>query len=224
MGMMALAAGVKVANPQDAVPQLILKMFPGWFAGFCFAAIAIGALVPAAVMSIGAANTFTRNMWKPFVNPAMTPAEESFVAKLISLIVKLGALAFILFVQPDYAVDLQLLGGIWMVQIFPAIIFGLFTRWFTGPALLIGWAAGMIVGTALSWPWAANARVAVIHSLAWDIPALGHLDLGLGFAVYNGFTAFLVNVVLAAIVSALWRRQGADETQSADYEDARLPA
>ena len=224
MGMMALAAGVKVANPQDAVPQLILKMFPDWFAGFCFAAIAIGALVPAAVMSIGAANTFTRNMWKPFIHPAMTPAEESFVAKLISLIVKLGALAFILFVQPDYAVDLQLLGGIWMVQIFPAIIFGLFTRWFTGLALLIGWAAGMIVGTALSWPWAANARVAVIHSLAWDIPGLGHFDLGAGFAVYNGVTAFLVNVVIAAIVSAVWRRQGEDETQSADYEDARAVA
>ena len=77
LGMMAHAAGVKVANPQDAVPQLLLEVFPDWFAGFCFAAIAIGALVPAAVMSIGAANTFTRNVWKPFVNPQMTPSEES---------------------------------------------------------------------------------------------------------------------------------------------------
>ena len=59
-------------NPQDAVPQLVLWAFPDWFAGFCFAAIALGALVPAAVMSIGAANTFTRNMWKPFVHPQMT--------------------------------------------------------------------------------------------------------------------------------------------------------
>jgi SSS family solute:Na+ symporter len=224
MGMMAIAAGVKVANPQDAVPQLLLKMFPDWFAGFCFAAIAIGALVPAAVMSIGAANTFTRNVWKPFINPAMTPAEESVLAKLISLIVKVGALAFILFVKPDYAVDLQLLGGIWMVQIFPAIIFGLFTRWFTGPALLIGWAAGMIVGTTLSWPWAENARVAVIHALAWDIPGLGHVNLGLGFAVYNGITAVLLNIVAATVVSAVWRRHGADETIASDYEDARAAA
>ena len=77
LGIMAHAAGVKVANPQDAVPQLLLKVFPDWFAGFSFAAIAIGALVPAAVMSIGAANTFTRNVWKPFVNPQITPAEES---------------------------------------------------------------------------------------------------------------------------------------------------
>ena len=69
LGVMALAAGVKVASPQDAVPQLLLWAFPDWFAGFCFAAIALGALVPAAVMSIVAANTFTRNIWKPFVHP-----------------------------------------------------------------------------------------------------------------------------------------------------------
>src|ERR1700721_3246609 len=72
LGIMAHAAGVEVANPQDAVPQLLLKVFPDWFAGFSFAAIAIGALVPAAVMSIGAANTFTRNIWKTFVNPQVT--------------------------------------------------------------------------------------------------------------------------------------------------------
>ena len=221
MGMMALAAGVKVANPQDAVPQLLLKMFPDWFAGFCFAAIAIGALVPAAVMSIGAANTFTRNIWKPFVRPNITPAEESFLAKLVSLIVKVGALAVILFIPTQFAVDLQLLGGVWMVQIFPAIIFGLFTRWYAGPALLIGWAIGMIVGTALSWgpiAWVA------IHPLAWDIPLLGKFDLGLGFAAYNGLVAVIANMVVATVLSAVWRARGADETEAADYEDARAAA
>ena len=95
LGVMALAAGISVKNPQDAVPQLVLWAFPDWFAGFCFAAIALGALVPAAIMSIGAANTFTRNVWKPFVHPQMTTREELFLAKLVSLIVKLGALMVI---------------------------------------------------------------------------------------------------------------------------------
>ena len=92
LGLMAIAAGVKVETPQDAVPQLVLWAFPDWFAGFCFAAIALGALVPAAVMSIGAANTFTRNIWKPFIHPEMSPREESVLAKLASLVVKVGAL------------------------------------------------------------------------------------------------------------------------------------
>jgi SSS family solute:Na+ symporter len=216
LGIMAHAAGVKVANPQDAVPQLILKVFPDWFAGFCFAAIAIGALVPAAVMSIGAANTFTRNVWKPFVHPAMTPREESVVAKLVSLIVKIGALLVIFFIPTQYALDLQLLGGLWMVQIFPAMIFGLYTRWFSGPALLVGWAVGMIVGTGLAW--GATAWVPV-HALAWDIPLIGHVDLGLGIAAYNGLTAVILNIIVAAALSLVWKSNAADETAPADFED-----
>ena len=217
LGFMALAAGVKVDNPQDAVPQLMLKMFPDWFAGFAFAAIAIGALVPAAVMSIGAANTFTRNVWKPFFHSQMTSREESFLAKLTSLIVKLGALLFIFLVPTKFAIDLQLLGGVWMAQVFPAVIFGLYTRWFSGPALLIGWAVGMFVGTALSW--GATAWVPV-HALAWDLPLIGKVDLGLGFAAYNGLVAVLLNILVATALSALWRSTAADETRPEDYGDA----
>ena len=216
LGVMAIAAGVKVTTAQDAVPQLVLWAFPDWFAGFCFAAIALGALVPAAVMSIGAANTFTRNVWKPFVNPAMTPREESVLAKLVSLIVKVGALLVIFFMPTQFALDLQLLGGMWMVQIFPAMIFGLYTRWFSGPALLIGWAAGMIVGTSLSWGMTAWTP---LHALSWDLPGIGHVDLGLGFAVYNGITAVAVNVIVAAILSLVWRSKAPDQTSPADYDD-----
>src|ERR1700749_191525 len=173
LGLMAIAAGVKVDTPQDAVPQLVLWAFPNWFAGFCFAGIAFGALVPAAVMSIGAANTFTRNIWKPFIHPEMTPQEESVLAKLASLAVKIGALAVIFFMPTQFALDLQLLGGVWMVQIFPAMILGLFTRWFSGWALLMRWAVGMVIGTSLSWTGKAWAPV---HALKWDVPFLGHLD------------------------------------------------
>ena len=77
------------------VPALFNTLFPSWFAGFAFAAIAIGALVPAAVMSIGAANLFTRNFWKPYVNNNVTPEGEAKVAKMVSLVVKVGALVFI---------------------------------------------------------------------------------------------------------------------------------
>jgi SSS family solute:Na+ symporter len=224
LGFMAIAAGVKVSSPQDAVPQLVLWAFPDWFAGFCFAAIALGALVPAAVMSIGAANTFTRNIWKPFVRPAMTSQEESVLAKLVSLIVKIGALLVIFLMPTNFAVDLQLLGGVWMVQIFPAVIFGLYTRWFNGWALLAGWAVGMIVGTALSWTPKAWTPV---HGLAWDVPLIGHVDLGalgLHFAAYNGLTAFAANVIVAAVLSLVWRSHAADQTIPADYEDSAVAA
>ena len=214
LGMMAIAAGVKVNSPQDAVPQLVLWAFPDWFAGFCFSAIALGALVPAAVMSIGAANTFTRNVWKPFIHPAMTPAEESAVAKIISLVVKVGALFIIFFMKTQFALDLQLLGGVWMIQIFPALVLGLFTRWFSGWALFIGWLVGIVVGTSLSYTPAAWTPV---HKLAWDLPFYGHLDSGLGFAAFNGLTAVVLNFVVAAALSVVLRPRGKDETQPEDY-------
>jgi solute:Na+ symporter, SSS family len=205
---MAHAAGIQVKNPQDAVPQLFLKMFPAWFAGFTFAAIAIGALVPAAVMSIGAANTFTRNVWKPFVNADMTPQEEAVLAKLMSLVVKIGALAVIIFVPTQFALDLQLLGGIWMIQIFPAIVFGLFTRWFNSWALLAGWAVGTILGTYLSW-----------GPTSW-LPVHGVFDWG--FSAYNGLISVILNIAIAVVLSFVLRGEIGGEVSKADFAD--LPA
>ena len=103
-----------------------------------------------------------------------------------------------------------------MAQIFPAMIFGLYTRWFSGSALLIGWATGMIVGTSLSWTEKAWVPV---HALKWDVPLLGHVDLGLGFSAYNGLTAVAINVLVATILSLVLRSAAPDETAPADYED-----
>ncbi|RFB81161.1 monocarboxylate uptake permease MctP [Methylovirgula sp. 4M-Z18] len=207
LGLMAHAAGIQVKNPQDVVPQLFLKMFPDWFNGFVFAAIAIGALVPAAVMSIGAANTFTRNIWKPFINQHMSAQQESNMAKLLSLIVKVGALLVIFFMPTKFALDLQLLGGVWMIQIFPAIIFGLYTRFYSGWALLGGWAAGFLVGTALSW-----------GPTAW-LPVSNFFGL-LPFNAYNGLMSVTINILVATVLALVLPNTAQDETRAADFEDA----
>src|ERR1051326_5472641 len=98
LGFMGIAAGVQPQAPYGAqwiVPGLFLQMFPSWFSGFAFGAIAIGALVPASIMSIAAANLFTRNIWREYVNPSVTDRQEANIAKLTSLVVKFGALVFI---------------------------------------------------------------------------------------------------------------------------------
>ncbi len=204
LGLMGRAAGLDLKNPQDVVPQLFLKMFPDWFAGFTFAAIAIGALVPAAVMSIGAANTFTRNIWRPFINPNMSGPDESNMAKLISLIVKVGALVIILFINTQFALDFQLLGGIVMLQIFPAMVFGLYTRRIHGTPLLIGWVVGMAVGIYL----AAGPKAWIP---TWSTP--------LGFSVYIGLFSVLVNGLVAVVLSFILTNAGTDQTTGSDFED-----
>ena len=144
------AAGFKQFGNNFAVPALFLHSFPSWFVGIAFAAIGIGALVPAAIMSIAAANLYTRNIHREFINKNPTDKQEAQMAKWVSLIVKLGALVFIIFIPTKFAIYLQLLGGIWIIQTLPAVMLGVYTRWFNDWALLVGWAAGTIAGTAMA--------------------------------------------------------------------------
>lgn len=188
LGYMAHAAQIKVTSPNDVVPMLFKTLFPSWFAGFAFSAIAIGALVPAAVMSIGAANLFTRNVWKSYVNPNITHAGEASVAKITSLVVKVGALAFILFLPTQYALDLQLLGGLWILQTLPALVFGLYTRWFRAEGLLLGWVAGIGWGSWTAW----SNGLKPLASIAFG---------GANHTFYVGLGALLLNIAVAAVVT-----------------------
>ena len=94
--MPEFAAGFKQFGNNFAVPALILHSFPSWFVGIAFAAVGIGALVPAAIMSIAAANLYTRNIHREFINQNPTDKQEAQMAKWVSLIVKLGALIIII--------------------------------------------------------------------------------------------------------------------------------
>jgi solute:Na+ symporter, SSS family len=216
LGYMAIAAGLNVTDPNTAVPALFVDMFPSWFLGVAFAAIAIGALVPAAVMSIAAANLFTRNVWKEFVRRDCSDQEEAQVAKIVSLVVKVGALAFVLFLPTQFAIDLQLLGGVWMLQTLPAVMIALYTRWFHRWGLLAGWAVGMVVGT---WIAATQAFEPV-----WEMPVLE-------VTAYTALVALVLNLVVAAVVTLVLGDRGRadeqDETRPEDYdelEETREPA
>jgi solute:Na+ symporter, SSS family len=220
----AYAAGFTAYKAQYSVPALILNQFPTWFVGVAFAAIAIGALVPAAVMSIAAANLFTRNVYKEYFRPNASTGEEARVAKLTSLIVKLGALVFVVAAPVTYAIQLQLLGGIWIIQTFPAIVVGLYTRWFHRWALIIGWACGMVAGTLMAYAggFIVNGTIQAPSS-TWPLAA--HPVHVLGFAIpiaYAAVYSLLINFVVAGVLTVVFRlvrvSEGKDATMAADYE------
>jgi SSS family solute:Na+ symporter len=205
-GFMGHAAGLKLADPNHVVPVLFNTYFPSWFAGFAFAAIAIGALVPAAIMSIGAANLFTRNFWKAYVDPKVTPSGEAKVAKLTSLVVKFGALLVILFLPAQFAIYLHLLGGLWILQTFPALILGIFMpRLFRAEGLLAGWAVGFAGGSFLAW-W---NGLKPVHTLS---------IAGMELTLYTGLLALAANLIVALIVSgALSLRANRSFTQAGNF-------
>jgi solute:Na+ symporter, SSS family len=194
-GYMAIAAGIKPLAPygaNSAVPQLIQFAFPTWFAGFALASIAIGALVPASVMSIAAANLFTRNIWNEYIHPNAAPGEEAQVSKIVSLLVKVGAVGFILVPGlTQYAITLQLAGGVIILQTLPAVFLALYVRWLDRWAVLAGWAAGMIAGVY----WLAAGNFA--SSLA-SYPVGGQG----GTKLYIGLVAFLINIAVVVAWSA----------------------
>jgi SSS family solute:Na+ symporter len=218
MGFMALAAGVK-ALPQFAdgfakygtsfaVPALLLNAFPGWFVGVAFGAIAIGALVPAAIMAIASANIFTRDIWTQFIH---SPSQqgETLVAKVFALLMVVGALAFILVIPSTYAVQLQLLGGMWIIQTFPAVMLSVFTRAFNGWALLVGWAAGIVSATCLAAANHFTGAVWAFHLLGYTLPCY----IALATVVLNMAVAALLSPVFHAVADDRAR----DETARTDY-------
>ena len=201
------AAGFKEFGNNFAVPALFLHSFPSWFVGIAFAAVGIGALVPAAIMSIASANLYTRNIHREFINRNPTDRQEAQIAKWVSLIVKFGALAFIVFLPSKFAIFLQLLGGIWIIQTLPSVMLGVYTRWFNDWALLIGWAAGIATGTAMF----VAAKLAPTYTLALGV---------FTFPGYAALYAVIVNLVLTVVLTLLFAPLGTrsvDETAAAEY-------
>ncbi len=140
----------------------------------------------------------------------MTGQQEAQVAKLVSLIVKIGALGFIVFLPQTYAIQLQLLGGVWIIQTLPAVLIGAYTRWFDDWALFVGWVVGIAVGTWM-------AAMTGFTSSTFQLDLFGFVIPG-----YAALYAVVLNLVVAAVLTPVFRaiRSGErpiDETAAADY-------
>ena len=234
LGYVAIKAGTtplkNAATGKDdtntIIPRLFDGQFPSWFAGIAFAAIGIGALVPAAIMSIAAANLWTRNIYKEYFRKNATPADEAKQAKIASLVVKFGAVAFILFIDPQFSLDLQLIGGVIILQTLPAVAISLYTRWFHLWGLIAGWAVGLGWGLFLLYK-IPNAAAGKAHFGSSAQP-LGQLSLlgwhpfeGSNVQMYVGIIALVANLLVAAIGTLIARQvrafNGLDKTNPADY-------
>ncbi|GAA3772315.1 monocarboxylate uptake permease MctP [Micromonospora maritima] len=227
LGYMAIAANVKPlpgakegsVDGNTVVPLLFDQQFPDWFAGVAYAAIGIGALVPAAIMSIAAANLFTRNIYKEYLKRDATPAQEANVSKITSLVVKVGAVACIVFLDPQFSIDLQLIGGVIILQTLPAVALGLYTRWFHRGALIAGWVAGMGLGMWMLYQ-IGNPATGKKHFAGSAFP-LSEFGFDTKKTIYVGIVAVLVNLVVAALGTLVLRAakvaDGPDGTTPDDY-------
>jgi SSS family solute:Na+ symporter len=226
LGYMAIAANVTPVTTNGkpdvntVVPLLFDNVFPSWFAGVAFAAVGIGALVPAAIMSIAAANLWTRNIFVEYIKRDATPAQEAASSKIASLVVKVGAVVAVLALDPQFSIDLQLIGGVIVLQTLPPIVLGLYSRWFHRWALLAGWAVGMIAGLYMVYD-TPNPATGKQH-VGGSSYLLSNFGIDTKTAVYTGLLALIANLIVVVVGTLLLRAvrapDGKDETHVTDYE------
>jgi SSS family solute:Na+ symporter len=234
LGYAAIAAHTKpiinaaTGRPDSntVIPMLFEGQFSSWFTGIAFAAIGIGALVPAAIMSIAAANLWTRNIYKTYLHPDATDEQQTKQAKIASLVVKFGAVALIVLIDPQYSIDMQLIGGVIILQTLPMVAISLYTRWFHIWGLVTGWTIGLAWGLSMLYviprPTTGTGH---FGGTALELGALSVLGWkpfpGSMVQIYPGFVALLGNLVVAAVVTIVMRGvqvfNGTDETEPQDY-------
>ena len=112
---------------------------------------------------------------------------------MVSLIAKMGALAFVFGLRDQDAINLQLLGGVWILQTFPAVAIGLYSTWLHRRALLVGWMGGMIIGTQLVVSGGFSS-VVNIGTDRWPIQ------------VYAALLALMINLAIATTLTPVLRR------------------
>jgi SSS family solute:Na+ symporter len=209
LGIIGAAAGLHLHSSKDVVPALFALGFPRWFLGFAFAAISVAALVPASIMSIAAANLFTRNIYLEYCNRQASAQAQGAVAKYASLYVNVCALLVVLWMPMQYAINFQLIGGVLILQTLPGIVFGLWKRLFHHWALLAGWGGSLALAVVLL------GRLG-LQRATYRIAIHGHVC-----QLYVGVIALAANLLIAVVgtvvLDLLKVARATDGTQPADY-------
>jgi len=123
------------------------------------------------------------------IQPSAMPAKRRW-RKITSLVVKIGALAFTLLLPVQYALDLQLLGGLWILQTFPALVFGLFH------ALVPCGSAAARLGR--------RHRLGIVDRVEQWLKPLATIAIGdASYSFYVGLGALILNIVVAAVGTAV---------------------
>jgi SSS family solute:Na+ symporter len=150
VGFTALLVIPGLKNPDTALLALVTKSYPGWFAGFVGGAGAVTAMVPAAMLMLGAATLVAKNLYRPLRRSAVSEEHLMRATRGFMLLIAVAALALALW-SPHELVRLLILGYDGVAQLFPAIVLGVFARRVTVRPVMAGLVAGILVVIALIW-------------------------------------------------------------------------
>jgi SSS family solute:Na+ symporter len=128
-----------------ALLTIVRKSFPAWFLGIIGGAGALTAMLPAAIQLLTGATLYAKNLFRPILAPGMTDAQVAKLARVMVIVLTLGALFFAIFTRVSL-VALLMLGYAGVTQLFPGVVLGLFSKRVT----TLGVFAGLVTGIAIA--------------------------------------------------------------------------
>jgi SSS family solute:Na+ symporter len=127
---------------------MVRKTFPAWFLGVVGGAGALTAMVAAAIQLLTGATLYAKNLFRPMLAPGMSDQMVAMIAKIMVLVLTLGALVLAVYSSVSL-VSLMLLGFAGVAQLFPGVVLGLYSRRVTTPGVFVGMAAGLCLAAFL---------------------------------------------------------------------------
>ena len=208
VGIMAVVyfnAYPKVSS--EALPLIVLHMFPASFTAFAFAAVVVGSIVPASIMALASANLLTRNVYVEYINPKASDRSQTNLSRVLVLVVIVAALLFSLVpAASGEIVYLQTIGGAFIMQTLPAVYLALYTRKLNKYPIAAGWAVGL------------TTTIVMLAELDFKSSLYAHLDF-----MYIGVFALVLNLVVVGIGMAIMKAMNKvkDEgiIENSEFED-----
>jgi SSS family solute:Na+ symporter len=124
----------------------------------------------------------------------------------------------VLVLEPQFSIDLQLIGGVIILQTLPALVLGLWRTFVHRWALLAGWAAGMIAGLYMVYD-TPNPLTGKAHfgGAQYELSKLGFGDTKV--TIYTGIVALALNLAIVVVGSLVLRRAGTPAGDDATVPD-----
>ncbi len=190
IGIMAVAYYNKVpAISSEALPKLVMNIFPSTFTAFAFAAVVVGSIVPASIMALASANLLTRNVYLEYINPNASEKTQTNLSRGLVMVVIIAALAFSLVpAASGEIIYLQTIGGAIIMQTLPAVYLALFTRKLNKYPVGIGWLVGL------------STTLIALFQLDFKTSLYKNLDF-----LYVGILALILNLVVVGIGMAIMK-------------------
>ena len=148
VGLTAVLVLPGLRDSNLALLTIVRKTFPAWFLGVIGGAGALTAMVPAAIQLLTGATLYAKNLFRPILAPDMTDQQVAKLAKVMVIVLTLGALSFAIHSSATF-VSLLLLGFAGVAQFFPGVVLGLYSKRVATSGVFTGIATGIFIAAFL---------------------------------------------------------------------------